>query len=46
MFNVTTNHLGKYECKFQTHTSAIDRVFNVKVDGKNIILLFFFNLII
>lgn len=34
VFNVTIDHLGKYECKFQTQSSAVDRVFNVKVDGK------------
>uniref|UniRef100_A0A915E2G4 Ig-like domain-containing protein n=1 Tax=Ditylenchus dipsaci TaxID=166011 RepID=A0A915E2G4_9BILA len=33
VFNVTTDHLGKYECKFQSHASAVDRVFNVKVDA-------------
>lgn len=34
VFNVTMEHLGRYECKFQSHSSAIDRVFNVKVDGE------------
>ncbi|KAI1726468.1 fibronectin type III domain-containing protein [Ditylenchus destructor] len=33
VFNVTPEHLGKYECKFQSHASAVDRVFNVKVDA-------------
>lgn len=28
------DHMGRYECKFQTHASAVDRVFNVKVDGE------------
>lgn len=41
VFNVTPEHMGKYECKFQTHASAVGRSLFYRKIRYNFIFLHF-----